>query len=423
MGKLPSNARGQLMKISIIVPTRNRSEYLGYCLATCLAPADKDIEVIVSDNNSTDQTREVVSGIEDSRLRYFNTGKSVSMRQNYEFALSQATGDYLIIIGDDDGLLNNGLKTLRLLIDRYRPDVINWKPINYKWPRTQPTPDNGVLKFSSRYFFGPLHRKHPADILTALCNATVLQYRDGANLYHGCIARPVIDALKMKTGDYFQAHNPDVYSSLANLSVARSFLWITNPITIGGESEKSQGAASASWHAQTEQQAKISADFRSLSDSDPIVAEINMKVRLFSAHTYAVLTRINTLLYEGSLRINHERWRDAIWREAARLPPDLRNENQALLLKCFSEFDPQYHPTAFSAHRAEAPSEASRATKVKRQRGRTVAAHHTKTVATVAQWVDSVTGGAHSPAESATLAALFHLWKVVETEVNTRRTS
>jgi GT2 family glycosyltransferase len=86
------------MKISIVVPTRNRAEYLPYCLATCLSPNDKHIEVIVSDNNSSDQTRQVISRISDSRLRYFNIGECLSMRQNFEFALSKVTGDYLMFI-------------------------------------------------------------------------------------------------------------------------------------------------------------------------------------------------------------------------------------------------------------------------------------------------------------------------------------
>lgn len=410
------------MKLSIIVPSRNRSEYLGYCLKTCLAPADKDIEVIVSDNNSADRTREVVSGIRDSRLRYFNTGKSLSMRQNYEFALKQATGDYIMIIGDDDGLLGNGLQTLRFLIEKYKPDVINWRTIDYRWPRTQPVPENGVLKFSSRYFCGPLHHKNPAEILTAFCNAKTLQYRDGANLYHGCVARHVIETLRQKTGEYFQAQNPDVYSSLANLSVAKSFLWITNPITIGGESEKSQGAASASRQAQTEKQAEISADFRSLSDADPVAPEISMKVRVIIAHTYAILNRVNKLFYEGRLNINHGRWRDAILQDAAHMSPELRHENEVLLKPFFSEIDPQYDPATFPEPRPNVLPDAVGAAKKKKKRGRSVAPHHTETVAAVALWIDAVTGRAHIPAESNAFAALFHLWKVIEMDIKARRT-
>ncbi|TNE34414.1 MAG: glycosyltransferase, partial [Alphaproteobacteria bacterium] len=45
------------MKISIIIPTRNRAEFLKYCLATCLLSTDPDLEVVVSDNFSVDDTK------------------------------------------------------------------------------------------------------------------------------------------------------------------------------------------------------------------------------------------------------------------------------------------------------------------------------------------------------------------------------
>ncbi len=255
------------MIISIIVPTRDRAQYLKYCLQTCLASDDKNIEVIVSDNNSVDNTRELVSEIIDSRLRYFNTGESISMRRNFEFALGKARGDYIVFIGDDDGILKHGVSTLRFLIEQHRPDVIGWRHITYKWPRTQPAPEEGVLKFRYRDFFGPLHRRDPQRVLSQLCSAEVVSYRDGANIYHGCVSRELVNKLMAKTGEYFQAHSPDVYASIANLSAAKSYLWVRNPITIGGESEKSNGTAVTTKQQQTKTQIDIAANFISLAAS------------------------------------------------------------------------------------------------------------------------------------------------------------
>jgi glycosyltransferase involved in cell wall biosynthesis len=95
------------LKISIVIPTRNGAPYLRYCIETCLASDDQNLEVIVSDNCSSDNTREVVASFSDNRLHYYNTGASLSMRQNYEFVLPKATGDYIVYIGDDDGFSKN----------------------------------------------------------------------------------------------------------------------------------------------------------------------------------------------------------------------------------------------------------------------------------------------------------------------------
>ena len=93
-----------MLKISIVIPTRNRAIYLKHCIETCLSSNDPDIEVIVSDNNSVDQTQSVVASFSDTRLHYYHTGVDLSMRQNFEFALDKATGDYIFFIGDDEGL-------------------------------------------------------------------------------------------------------------------------------------------------------------------------------------------------------------------------------------------------------------------------------------------------------------------------------
>lgn len=65
------------MLISIIIPTCERARYLRHSLAAALAIDDDAIEIVVSDNASTDGTRDLVAGISDPRLKYVNTGGRV----------------------------------------------------------------------------------------------------------------------------------------------------------------------------------------------------------------------------------------------------------------------------------------------------------------------------------------------------------
>lgn len=75
------------MKITVIIPTRERGEVLAHALKTVLAQDYGDLHVLVSDNASTDGTRDIVHGSDDPRIRYVNTGKRLSMSRNWEFAL------------------------------------------------------------------------------------------------------------------------------------------------------------------------------------------------------------------------------------------------------------------------------------------------------------------------------------------------
>src|SRR5580698_9548912 len=93
------------LKFSVIIPTRERAASLRHSLSTCLDQNFDDYEVIVSDNFSSPSTREVVEAAGSSKVRYFRTPGPLAMSSNWEFGVSQAQGEYVIVIGDDDGLL------------------------------------------------------------------------------------------------------------------------------------------------------------------------------------------------------------------------------------------------------------------------------------------------------------------------------
>lgn len=60
---------------SILIPTRNRVEYLKYALDSALSQTFKDLEVVVSDNASEDNTRQLVESIGEPRIKYVRTKK------------------------------------------------------------------------------------------------------------------------------------------------------------------------------------------------------------------------------------------------------------------------------------------------------------------------------------------------------------
>ncbi|WP_348246142.1 glycosyltransferase family 2 protein, partial [Salmonella enterica] len=74
-------------------------------LKTVTSQGYENLEILVSDNFSDDATEEITRQSNDPRIRYLNTGSRLSMTHNWEFALGHVTGDWVTIVGDDDGLL------------------------------------------------------------------------------------------------------------------------------------------------------------------------------------------------------------------------------------------------------------------------------------------------------------------------------
>lgn len=102
--------------VSICIPTYNRSLFLKEAIASALATDYPNIEVVVSDNASTDDTCQVVQSFNDERIKYFKNETNIGAFGNFRKVLYEyAKGEYAIYLADDD-----------LFIDRiYLPNAVN----------------------------------------------------------------------------------------------------------------------------------------------------------------------------------------------------------------------------------------------------------------------------------------------------------
>lgn len=92
--------------VSICIPTYNRAGKLRQAVSIALAGKYRNIEVIISDNGSSDDTSMVGEefAARDSRVRYFRHSKNMGPTKNFEFARQQAKGEYFLWHSDDDYL-------------------------------------------------------------------------------------------------------------------------------------------------------------------------------------------------------------------------------------------------------------------------------------------------------------------------------
>lgn len=89
--------------VSIAMPTYNRADsYLKEAIQSALDQTYHNIEIIVSDNCSSDDTESVVKSFHDTRIRYFKQTENVGLKNNLNFCIAQARGEFLLFLFDDD---------------------------------------------------------------------------------------------------------------------------------------------------------------------------------------------------------------------------------------------------------------------------------------------------------------------------------
>lgn len=90
-------------KVSILIPTFNQSKYLPEAIESALGQNYKNLEVIVGDDASSDDTKSIVKKIHDPRLKYVLNEKNLGRVKNYRNLLyKHATGDYVVNLDGDD---------------------------------------------------------------------------------------------------------------------------------------------------------------------------------------------------------------------------------------------------------------------------------------------------------------------------------
>lgn len=100
--------------VTIAIPTFQSEKYVVEAINCALSQTYKNIEVIVSDNGSTDQTVNKIHEMvkTDPRIRFFPHDKNRGPTFNFTFVFEQAKGEFFFWLGDDDWLDQNYVETL-----------------------------------------------------------------------------------------------------------------------------------------------------------------------------------------------------------------------------------------------------------------------------------------------------------------------
>jgi glycosyltransferase involved in cell wall biosynthesis len=107
-------------QLSILVPTYNYGRFLGDALESILSQSFGDYELIVIDNASTDNTREVMQKYNDPRIEYIVNPQNMGPYFSGELFIKKARGKYLRWLCADDVLLPEVLEEQVRALNRYR---------------------------------------------------------------------------------------------------------------------------------------------------------------------------------------------------------------------------------------------------------------------------------------------------------------
>lgn len=108
--------------VSVCIPVYNGGAFIRQTILMVLNQNYDNMEVLVSDNASTDNTIEEIKKIQDKRVRLLQNKANLGMGGNWNSLLKQVKGDYVIIVCADDFLLPGAIKEKASILDNY-PDV------------------------------------------------------------------------------------------------------------------------------------------------------------------------------------------------------------------------------------------------------------------------------------------------------------
>ena len=235
------------MRFSVLLPTRNGGKFLENCISTILDQSYRDLELIVSDNANTDNTKEVLASISDLRLKVIRTEEPVSVTENWNRALNASSGDYILMMGEDDCLLPGYFEKMDQILKKYNdPDCISCN--GYSYIDTGSDIDTGSLNQNSEnYYKDPFYQFGPEfkeGLLSSQMRFNIVKdmfkfkVRIPLNMQPHLVSRKARGYVE---GDLFRPPFPDHFALNALLIHAKSWVYVPEKLIVVGVSPKSFG--------------------------------------------------------------------------------------------------------------------------------------------------------------------------------------
>lgn len=106
-----------MKRISVCMATYNGSKYIKEQIESILIQLEEDSEIIIVDDNSSDNTVKIIEGFSDIRIKLLLNEDNKGINYSFEKALSMATGDYIFLADQDDIWTSGRVEKMIFAID------------------------------------------------------------------------------------------------------------------------------------------------------------------------------------------------------------------------------------------------------------------------------------------------------------------
>ena len=225
---------------SVLIPTRNRADLLKHAIQSVLSQDCDDYELIISDNNSSDDTRRTALQFDSAKIRYVNTGEYLKCNDSWEYAYTQAAGDYILTLGDDDYLLPSVLRLAREVIRRTSALMVSWGYVTFADATV-----NGVWSqntITTRKFTNRILRVSTKEVLKTYFS--IGDWQDPQKPYPPhpssvCISRTIANEISNTHGVFYEPPLADTTAMSRSLAYTDFLFIIDKPLVICGRGSRS----------------------------------------------------------------------------------------------------------------------------------------------------------------------------------------
>lgn len=89
-------------KVSVCIPSYNAAPFIGETIKSVLDSEYQNLEIIINDDASTDNTPAIIESVRDSRVSFYRNERNVGPVRNWNLAITKATGEYVTLLNHDD---------------------------------------------------------------------------------------------------------------------------------------------------------------------------------------------------------------------------------------------------------------------------------------------------------------------------------
>jgi len=266
-------------KFTVLIPCKDRADFLFQTLRTCAQQSYSNLEILVADDGSSDNTKDVVERFSktDSRIKYITIeeGKTHGMSKNFEFALDQVNEGYVICLGGDDALLPNSIENISKIIKKNNCKILTWSNATFIYPNKNIP--NGQLVLKARYGFlsNSFSNINANNYLKRQANDLNYVHDIEAPMMYvkSAISIDLINKVKSrsKDGKFYSCSVPDGYSGIVLAGEVENYLLSHEPFSMHGVSRFSAGL---NYMTESKEARKIAKSFIDLAKSQPMHKEL-----------------------------------------------------------------------------------------------------------------------------------------------------